>query len=81
VGGESASPSPSSGPPLGWRNALLADYRQACADGDLQASALAGMTYAQASRYVDGLIGACQAEKPSKPPGHGPKHGHGRKKD
>jgi hypothetical protein len=45
------------------------------------------MTYARAARYVDGLISACQTEKPPKAPGPGPHHdkghghGHGPKKD
>jgi hypothetical protein len=85
--GTSATPAPSSGPPVGWRNALLADYRRACANGNLETSDFAGMTYARAARYVDGLISACQTEKPPKPPGPGPHHdkghghGHGPKKD
>ncbi|HEX6655875.1 MAG TPA: protein kinase [Candidatus Limnocylindria bacterium] len=72
----SATPRPSAGPPDGWRNVLVADYRDACGRGELDTSDFAGMTYQQASRYVDDVIAACQAEKaPSKKPGHG--HGHG----
>jgi serine/threonine-protein kinase len=79
----SATPLASSGPPDGWRTALLAAYAQACPTGELATSDLAGMTYAGATRYVDGLITECQAAKEPKPPphggGHGHGHGHGRK--
>ena len=41
-----------------------------------------GMTYLQASRYVDDLVTSCQAEKPPKRPGRGHGgHGHGGKGD
>ena len=42
-----------------------------------EAHAALGMTYAQATRYVDGLITECQAAKEPKPPRHGGGHGHG----
>jgi serine/threonine-protein kinase len=69
----SPSPSPSSGPPPGWRLALVADYRQVCGDEELATSDLAGMTYRQATAFVDDLIRQCQAS--DKPKGKG--HGHG----
>lgn len=72
---ESATPSASGGPPAGWRQALLADYRAACNEGGLVAADLSGMTYRQANAYVDDLIRQCQAKPPPKK--KGPDHGHG----
>jgi predicted Ser/Thr protein kinase len=74
----SPTPLPTTGPPAGWRNALLADYQQACGEDGLQASDLSGMTYAQATRYVDGLIGQCQSGgNGGNGGGNGRGHGHG----
>jgi tRNA A-37 threonylcarbamoyl transferase component Bud32 len=81
---ELATPEPSTGSPAGWRLALLADYRRACEDGNLERSDLGPLSYRQARELVDDRIRDCQSadegNKPGNGNGKGGGHGHGHDK-
>jgi serine/threonine protein kinase len=69
------SPSPTPQPTPNWRAPLLAEYRDACGE-PLERSQFSGLTRAEATALIDGLVQDCLAPDKEKGKGHG--HGHGR---
>jgi eukaryotic-like serine/threonine-protein kinase len=72
------SPSPTALPTPNWRAPLLAEYRDAC-DEPLEHSELSGLSRAEATALVDGLVRDCLAADKGK--GKGKDHGGGHGKD
>jgi serine/threonine protein kinase len=75
---DATSPSPTPLPTPNWRAPLLVAYRDACGE-QLDRSELSGLTRAEATALVDGLVQDCL--KPDKGKDKGKGHGNGRDGD